>query len=62
VIAGRLLHVTGEAGRTIGRVTYEVRIATARAAKAAAIAPIDVPPERSDIRVIGRCVVWIPVG
>jgi hypothetical protein len=60
--AGRLLHVTGEAGRTIGRVTYEVRIATARAAKAAAIEPIDVPPERSDSRVADRCVVRIPVG
>jgi hypothetical protein len=31
-------------------------------AKAAAIEPIEVPPERSDIRVTARCVVWIPVG
>jgi hypothetical protein len=43
-------------------VTYEARIARARAAKTAAIEPIDVPPERSDSRVIGRCVVRIPVG
>jgi hypothetical protein len=32
------------------------------AAKAAAIEPIEVPLERSDIRVTARCVVWIPVG
>jgi Helicase HerA, central domain len=31
-------------------------------AKAAAIEPIEVPLERSDIRVTARCVVWIPVG
>jgi hypothetical protein len=60
--AGRSLRVTGEAGRTIGSVTYEARIARARAAKAAAIEPIDVPPERSDSRVADRCVVRIPVG
>ena len=32
------------------------------AAKASAIEPIEVPLERSDIRVTARCVVWIPVG
>ena len=32
------------------------------AAKAAAIEPIDVPLERSDIRVTARSLVWIPVG
>ena len=32
------------------------------AAKSAAIEPIEVPLERSDIRVTARCVVWIPVG
>ena len=32
------------------------------AAKAAATEPIEVPLERSDIRVTDRCVVWIPVG
>ena len=32
------------------------------AAKAAAMEPIEVPLERSDIRVTARCVVWIPVG
>jgi DNA helicase HerA-like ATPase len=31
-------------------------------APAAAIEPIEVPLERSDIRVTARCVVWIPVG
>jgi hypothetical protein len=90
-----LLHITGEAGRTIGRVidvlaghlflgehldpgtrkrngdpvlleaadltTHDV-IDEKWAAKAAAIEPIEVPLERSDIRVTARCVVWIPVG
>jgi hypothetical protein len=32
------------------------------AAKAAAIEPIEVPLERSDIRVTARSLVWIPVG
>jgi hypothetical protein len=32
------------------------------AAKAAAVAPIEVPLERSDIRVTARSLVWIPVG
>jgi hypothetical protein len=32
------------------------------AAKAVAIEPIEVPLERSDIRVTARSLVWIPVG
>ena len=32
------------------------------AAKAAAIEPVEVPLDRSDIRVAARSLVWIPVG